>query len=180
MTERMYQYQVSMKSQFQPWLIRTYLHRRIYNILYIVTKILPIVQYFTRGYESVSDYILVGFIFFYFEIYILYRYLSIKTQINRLYGDNTYVRVYFKDDEIVYETDNSMMSEKWEDMSRVEEKKWFFFFYKNGVVNTMLYKRIMSDDDIQMIRSYLQEQQQKEGRNIYLRWFVLLFILEPT
>jgi hypothetical protein len=62
-----------------------------------------------------------------------------------------------------------MMSEKWEDMSRVEEKKWFFFFYKNGVVNTMLYKRIMSEDDIQMIRSYLQEQQQKEGRNIYLR-----------
>jgi len=169
MESRTYRYQVSMKSQFQPWLIRTYLHRRIYNVLYLVTKVLPVVQYFTRGYESFSDYLLIGFIFFYFEIYILYRYISIKTQIKRLYGNNTYVNVHFKDEEVIYETENSILTESWKDISRVEEKPWFFFFYKNGIVHTMLYKRIMTKEEIEMIQTYLTEQQQKEGRNIYLR-----------
>lgn len=156
-----YQYTVSMKSQFEPWAIRTYLHKRSYNVMYLVTKIMPIAFYFINGYDSVTDYILVGFIFFYFEIYLLVKFLKIRTQVKELYGDNTIVEVRFLDHAILFVSDNSELSMPWNDITRVKETKWFFTFYKNGIVTTMLYKRIMSEDEISSIRAYLQTKQEE-------------------
>lgn len=162
-----YQYTVSTKSQFEPWAIQTYLHKRSYNIMYIITKIMPIVYYFTNGYDSVTDYVLVGFIFLYFEIYLLVKYIKIKAQVERLYGDNTVVEVRFLDHSIQFVSDNSELSIPWQDISRVQETKWFFTLYKNGVVTTMLYKRIMTTDEITNIRAYFHSKQNES--NIYLQ-----------
>jgi hypothetical protein len=155
-----------MKSQFEPWAIQTYLHKRSYNIMYVITKIMPIAFYFTNGYDSFTDYLLVGFIFFYFEIYLLVKYLKIKTQVKQLYGDNTTVEVRFLDHSIQFVSDNSELSMPWTDISRVQETKWFFTLYKNGIVTTMLYKRIMSDEDITSIRSYLKTKQEESIINV--------------
>lgn len=154
-----YKYTVTMKSQFEPWAIQTFLHKRSYNIMYVITKAMPIVYYFTNGYDSITDYFLIGFIFFYFEIYLLVKYIKIKTQVKQLYGDNTVVEVRFLDHSIQFVSDNSELSIPWEDISRVQETKWFFTVYKNGVITTMLYKRIMSEEDIRNIRSYFRSKQ---------------------
>lgn len=162
-----YQYTVSMKSQFEPWAIQTYLHKRSYNVMYLITKAMPFVFYFTNGYDSVTDYVLVGFIFFYFEIYLLVKYIKIKTQVKRLYGEHTVVEVRFLDRSIQFVSDNSELSIPWEDITRVQETRWFFTVYKNGMVSTMLYKCIMTEENITSIRSYFKTKQNES--NIQLR-----------
>lgn len=168
MQEKVYKYVLSMRTEFEPWLIRTYLHRRIYNVLLVITKVFPLYNIFVIGLSTPFDYGINAFIFFYFEVYLLYKYFAVKSRFKRLYGDNFEVKMYLNDDEMLIQHVNGEYSVKWEEMTRITETKWFFFIYKNGVVHSYFYKRPMSEEDKSMVKDYLRSQSNREGLNVYL------------
>ena len=163
-----YRHRISEKDIFQEWVIRTYLHRREYNILYVLSKILPPLLLIINGTPSTYNLILYIVVFFYFEVYILYRFIFIKRRVKALYGNKREAVIEFKRDEIIFKSSIQSSTVKWNEITAAIERKWFFFLYKGKVVVSSIYKRPMPNNDIMKIRKYFSEQA-KLGRNITLR-----------
>jgi hypothetical protein len=168
MIETTYTYPVTVKSQFEPWVIRTYLHRRSYNVLYLITKVLPIVQLSRGVLEEPLDYILMAFIFVYFELFILLRYVMIRRQVKTKYPDKT-VTVHLLQDTIGFAMDDGRMDLPWTDITLVKETPWFFLIYQGRNVQALLYKRIMSEADVLNVRGYFRSQQEIKNRPVIIR-----------
>ncbi len=166
--DRIYEYEITAKSIFETWLIRTYLYRRIYNILYLLTKLLPIFTLITGKIDSTSQIIINIIIFFYFDIYILYRYFSLKKRVEIIYGDNKAAQVTMRQNEIEFKSRNSQSIISWEDISKVKETKWFFLVYKDNLVVATFYKRDMPENDLINVTEYFKEQS-KDNKNIILK-----------
>lgn len=75
--DRIYKYEITAKSIFEIWAIRTYLHRRLYNVLYSITKLVPILLLINGELNTTFEIIYNIFLFFYFELYMLYKYINI-------------------------------------------------------------------------------------------------------
>lgn len=168
MLETTYTYPVTVKSQFEPWVIRTYLHRRSYNLLYLITKILPIVQLIRGALTEPIDYVLMVFIFVYFELFILLRYVIIRRQVKTKFPNKT-VTVHLDEDKISFAMDDGKMDLPWAEISLVKETPWFFLIHKDRMVQALLYKRIMSDAEIRDVRSYFKTQNEMFQRPVSLQ-----------
>ncbi len=160
--------QITAKGQLEIWAIRTYLHRRIYNILVPLTKIAA--TYFLLTGINTSIFLVVNsiFLFFYFELYILYRYIDLKKRIKAIYGNDRESVMELKQDEINFKSKYEQDIIRWDDISRVEEKKWFFLIYKENVVIKSIYIRSKPQKDLFSIKGYFKEQF-KLGREVHLR-----------
>jgi hypothetical protein len=161
-----YKYKITVASQFQPWLIRNYLNRRSVNLLYLVTKIIPVLRIVYAKKLTIMDWVLLGFVFFYFEIVILYKYIMIQSKVKSMYKDNTYIEVSFLENEISFITRDSVMKLPWDEINNVENNRYFYLFYKNNDLSSLLYKKMIPTETINMIDRYVEYHlNQKKIRN---------------
>lgn len=149
-----YKYEVTTRSVLEPWIIKTYLHSRGYNVLILLTKGLAIYRFSTDGFSFSIDTLLSFILFFYFEFFILYKYFHFKKRVNALYGSNNVREVIFTDDKILYKDVNATTEISVNEITKVKETRWFFFVYKGDKVIITHYKNIMNENDMIEIRKY--------------------------
>lgn len=158
MIERTYTYKITVKSIFEPWVIKTYLHKRTYNILYVLTKALPVLLFALGGFDSTFQTVYNIGLFFFFDIYMLIQYLRIKSKVQRIYGNDNLATVFLKENEIIFSSKDRESILSWDGITRVKETRWFFLFYKDKYVIATIYKRIMPKEDLESVIEYFKEQ----------------------
>lgn len=156
--DRVYEYEITGRAVFEMWAIRTYLHKRLYNVLYPLAKIIPIVLFFSGGIDSTYEIFYNIFLFFYFDIYIFYRYISIKKRVETIYGEERMASLILKSDELEFKSRNSQTVLFWKEISKVKQTRWFFLLYKDDLVVATIYKRVMKKDDLDNVTEYFTEQ----------------------
>lgn len=161
--------EITVKERFFDSVIRIYVHRRSYNFLYLGSKIFPIYNLLS-GYWATPFLILINlFLFFYFDIYIIYRYFKMKQGIKNFYGNDLKQTLYLKQDTIEMETKNQYLTTHWKDISFVKETRWYFFMYNdNKVVYSHIFKWFLTKNEYSTLTRYFEEQSQL-GRKIHLQ-----------
>lgn len=158
--------EISAKERFFDSIIRTYIHRRSYNLFYLGSKIFPIYNLLSGHWATPFLVVMNLFFFFYFDIYIIYRYIKIKQGIKDFYGDDLTQTLYLKQDTIEMETKNLYHTMQWKDISYVKETRWYFFMYnENKVVHSHIFKWFLTKNELSTITKYFEEQSQL-GRKI--------------
>lgn len=144
---------------FKVFLIRNYLHRRLYSILIVVIKVLSIMLFFMYRGDSLTGQIFGVFMFFYFELYIIYRYFRMKKIFMAQYGSTERnVTLILKEYEIEIEDRFRNTTINWNQFDTVKETKWFLFFKKNNIVIFFLDKINESKSNILALKNYLRER----------------------
>jgi len=161
--------EISAKERFFDSVIRTYIHRRSYNFLYLGSKIFSIYNLLSGFWVTPFLIVMNLFLFFYFDIYIIYRYFKIKQGIKYFYGDDLTQTLYLKQDTIEMETKNQYLTMHWKDISYVKETRWYIFMYnENKVVYSHIFKWFLTKNEYGILTKYFEEQAQL-GRKITLR-----------
>lgn len=149
-----YKYNVTTRSILEPWAIRSYLHSRGYNVLIILSKGLAVYRLINLGFTFNFDLVLSLVLFFYFELFIIYRYFYFKNQIKTLYGDNREREIQFFEDKIIFKDVNSSTEINVSEITSIKETKWFIFVYKAKKPIIYHYKNLMKKEDVDEIRRY--------------------------
>lgn len=161
--------EISAKERFFDSIIRTYVHRRIYNLLYLGFKAYAIYNLLNGLWMTPFLIVMNLCLFFYIDLYIVYQYFRIKHAIKNFYGNDLTQTLYLKEDTIEMKTKNQHMTIQWKDISYVKETRWYFFMYnQNKVIYSHIFKWFMTKDDYNTLKKYFEEQDQL-GREILLK-----------
>lgn len=140
---------------FKAWLIRTYL--KVHMLLFIViVKATPVIFFIIRDKQFSIIYILYIFLFFYFELYICYRYFEYKKKFlkihHRLFSDET---LRFEQDEIIIKTDLFEHKIIWNNITGIKENRWFIFIMKGNETLITFNKFSYDQHQLEILKHYL-------------------------
>lgn len=152
-----YTEKITARGVIEPWVIRTYLHRRIYNVLIITSKAIGLYRLLELGFSLRLETLFSLILFFYFELYILYRYISVKKKILSLYGNRSEREITMTEDCIQFKDVNSKKELNPNEITNIKETKWFLVAYKVDQVFISHYKNLMEKETVEQIRNYYNQ-----------------------
>lgn len=158
---------ISTKSIIIPWIIRTYLHRRLYNFLVIFVKGLAVLLiFYALDRASTFSFWYGLLLFFYFELYILYRTVTIYFRLKNVFGNNREVEYSFSKDKLVIKDAIQTRDILMEGFTRVKETKWFIFIYKKNTIVLSFYKPLMKKEDVLLVQDYYKNMFQENYKKM--------------
>lgn len=149
---------ITIRSVIEPWIIRTYLHRRLYNFLVIFVKgsaLLFLLYALNRDSSFNFWYAIV--LFFYFELYILYRSISLHFRLKNVYGNDKDVEYTFTKEKLVIKDAIQTRDILMEGFTRVKETRWFIFVYKKDTIVLSFYKPLMKKQDLLKLQEFYKD-----------------------
>lgn len=153
---KVFHYTVTPKNVFIDWIIRTYLYKWYFYILYIASKVVGGSLLFGSNGEETAWKIYGVLLFFSIELLSTYRYFQFKKRIKSLYQSNPNITLSFENHFLIIKRAGTQSNLDLRTLSSIKDMKWHFLLYQGRVCILAISKFTFTDLEVKSIGENLK------------------------